>query len=336
MSIRGLARATKETSADCAPASSRQRAMALRGMASAPGERLSLFSSMAARSEESSNKAAAESRPRLPMPRISMVSWLSDTPRQGRVGSRDDLSAKIRAGGATGKNVQHLIGGPQSRHTDTQIIAGKRGGPIGRRSSVCVAEGQHAHAATGLRGAKGGASCFSEGAQFAGTPPDDGGGDFFGEMRGLSARTLGKRKDVKVGERRLFDERKRGAVVGFGFTGEAGDDIGANGGVGEALANQFNARGVVFGAVPAVHRRQDAVRTGLERNVEVVRDAIGGGKQFDQVARNVHRFNRADAQAQERSFIEDSAEEVSESDAGTEVKAIAAQIDAAENDFVHS
>src|SRR6266852_2153858 len=308
--------------------------MALRGMASAPGERLSLFSSMAARSEESSNKATAESRPRLPMPRISMVSWLSDTLRDGRIDTRDDLSAKIRAGGAAGKNVQHLIGGPQPRHTDTQIIAGDRGGPIGRRSSIRVAEGQHAHAATGLGGAKGGASCFSAGAQLAGAPLDDGGGDFFGEMLGLSARTLGKRKDVKVGERRVFDERKRPQVVGFGFTGEAGDDIGANGGVGEALANQFNARGVVCGAVPAVHRRQDAIRTGLERNVEVVRDAIGGGKRLDQVARNVHRFDRTDAQSQERSFVEDSAEEISEFDAGTEIEAIAAQIDAAENDFV--
>src|SRR5947209_16140783 len=196
MSIRGLARATKETSVDGAPASSRQRAMALRGMASAPGERLSLFSSMAARSEESSNKATAESRPRLPIPRISMVSWFSDTLRHGRIDRMDDLSAKIRAGGATGKNVQHLIGGPQSRHTDTQIIAGDRRGPIGRRSSVCVAERQHVHAATGLRGAKGGALRFSEGAQFAGAQLDDGEGDFFGEMRGLSARTLGKRKDV--------------------------------------------------------------------------------------------------------------------------------------------
>src|SRR5437899_2349371 len=119
-----------------------------------------------------------------------------------------------------------------------------------------------------LHPAKGGAACFSEGAQFTGAPLDGGGWDFFGEMLSLSARTLGKRKDVKVGERRLFDERKRGAVVGFGFAREAGDDIGANGGVGEALANQFNARGVVSGAVPTVHRRQDAVRTGLERNVE--------------------------------------------------------------------
>src|SRR5260370_40635004 len=108
--------------------------MALRGMASAPGERLSLLSSMAARSEESSNKATAESRPRLPMPRISMVSWLSNALRHGRIGSRDDLSAKIRAGGPTGKNVQHLIGGPQSRNTDTQKITGKRGGASRKRS----------------------------------------------------------------------------------------------------------------------------------------------------------------------------------------------------------
>ena len=70
-------------------------------------------------------------------------------------------------------------------------------------------------------------------------------------------------------------------MVGFGFAGEAGDDVGADGGVGEAVVDEFDAAGVVFGAIPAVHGGQDAVGGGLEGHVEVVGDAVGAGEEVD-------------------------------------------------------
>jgi hypothetical protein len=56
-----------------------------------------------------------------------------------------------------------------------------------------------------------------------------------------------------------LDERESCSVIGFGFAGEAGDYVGADGGVGEAIVDQVDAAGVVFGAVPAVHRGENPI-----------------------------------------------------------------------------
>ena len=64
---------------------------------------------------------------------------------------------------------------------------------------------------------------------------------------------------MQVGERPLFNEMQRGGVVGFGFAGETGDDVGADGSMRQAFVNELDAAGVVFGAVPAMHGREDAV-----------------------------------------------------------------------------
>jgi len=46
---------------------------------------------------------------------------------------------------------------------------------------------------------------------------------------------------VEIGEGEALDESERGGVIVFGFTGEAGDDVGADGGVREALMDEFDA-----------------------------------------------------------------------------------------------
>jgi len=138
---------------------------------------------------------------------------------------------------------------------------------------------------------------------------------------------------MKVGEREAFDEGECGGVVGFGFAGEAGDDVGTDGGVGEAVVDEFDAASVVFRAIPAVHGGQDAVGAGLQRHVEVLGDTIGGGEEIDQVSRDVKGLDGADAEAFDGGFVEDAAEEVFEFDAGGEAAAVGAEVDAAENDF---
>ena len=116
-------------------------------------------------------------------------------------------------------------------HADFQIIAGEGR----RRAGIGIlggAEREDAEGATELGVAEGGGFFFAEGAEFAGAALDDGTGDFVRKRGGFGGGALGKRKNVEVGEGQAFDEGRGRGVVGFGFAGEAGDDVGANGGVG--------------------------------------------------------------------------------------------------------
>ncbi len=138
---------------------------------------------------------------------------------------------------------------------------------------------------------------------------------------------------MEVGEGVAFDEGEGGGVVGFGFAGEAGDDVGADGGVGEAVVDEVEAAGVVFGAIPAVHGGEDGVGGGLEGHVEVLGDAVGAGEEVDQILGDILGLDGADAEAFDGSFVEDAAEEVEEFGAGREVAAVGAEVDAGEDDF---
>ena len=67
------------------------------------------------------------------------------------------------------------------------------------------------------------------------------------------------REDVEIGEGTIFDETQSGGVIRSGFAGKAGDDIGTNSRVRKAVADEFNAAGIVLGAVPAMHGGEDTV-----------------------------------------------------------------------------
>src|SRR6266851_5748205 len=192
-------------------------------------------------------------------------------------------------------------------HADFQIIAGE-----GRR-----------RAGIGILG----------GAEREDAELDDGTGDFVRKRGGFGGGALGKRKNVEVGEGQAFDEGRGRGVVGFGFAGEAGDYVGADGSVGEAFMDELDAAGVMFGAIPAVHGGENAVGGGLQGHVEVLGDVIGGSEEIDQVSRDVKGLDGADAEAFDGGFVEDAAEEVFEFDAGGEAAAVGAEVDAAENDF---
>src|SRR5260370_15706175 len=102
-------------------------------------------------------------------------------------------------------------------------------------STVARTEGEDAKGAADLGMAEGAGFGFAEGAELAGAAFDGGAGDFVCERGGFGARALGKREDVEIGEGEALDEGKRCGVIIFGFAGEAGDDVGADGGVREAL-----------------------------------------------------------------------------------------------------
>ncbi len=158
-------------------------------------------------------------------------------------------------------------------------------------------ESEDAEGAADLGAAEGGGFSFAEGAEFAGAALDGGGGDLVGGLGGFGAGAGGVGEDVEVGEGVAVDEGQGGGMVGFGFTREAGDDVGADGCVREAVVDQVEAAGVVFGAVPAVHGGEDGVGGGLEGHVEVLGDADGLGEEVDQVLGNVLGLDGADAEA---------------------------------------
>jgi len=123
-------------------------------------------------------------------------------------------------------------------------------------------------------------------------------------------------------------------VIVFGFTGEAGDDVGADGGVRELFADEVDAAGVVFGAIPAMHGAEDFVGGGLQRHVEVLGEARRRCEERDEVAGDVERFDRAEAEALDRSLVKDLAEEIEKIVARREIASPGAEIDAAKDDFL--
>jgi len=138
---------------------------------------------------------------------------------------------------------------------------------------------------------------------------------------------------VKIGEGERFDEGERDGVVVFSFTGETGDDVGADGRVWEAFVDEFDAAGIVLGAIPAVHGGEDAVGGGLQRHMEVLGDAIRSREEIDEILGNVERLDGANAEAFDGGFVKDAAEEVVEFSARRKVAAVGAKVNAAENDF---
>src|SRR5437660_12455497 len=194
-------------------------------------------------------------------------------------------------------------------------------------------KGEDAEGAADLGLTEGGGFGFPKGAEFAGTAFDDGARDFVRKRGGFGTRALRERENVEIGEGEALDEGERGGVIVFGFAGKTGDEVGAEGRVWEAFAHEFDAAGIVLGAIPAVHGGEDAVGGGLQRHMEVLGDATGGSKKVDEVLRDVERLNGADAEALDWCFAEDAPEKLFEFDAGRKIAAVGAEIDTAENDL---
>src|SRR5215469_15038957 len=128
---------------------------------------------------------------------------------------------------------------------------------------------------------------LGEGAKFAGALVNGVRGDLSGEICSFGSGARRKRKNVKVAERESGDEIHRGGMIFTGFTGEADDDIGADGGMWKRFANEFDAASIVRGAIPTMHGAKNAVGAGLQRQMEVWRDARFGGDEIDEVLSDV-------------------------------------------------
>src|SRR5256884_190953 len=113
-------------------------------------------------------------------------------------------------------------------------------------------------------------------------------------------------------ERKRFDESKRRGVILFCLAGEACDCVGADGGMGEVLANEFNTARVVLGTIPAVHGSEDAIRARLQRHVEVLGKPFGRSKELNQVLRDVHGLDGTEAQMLNGRLLQNATKQVSE------------------------
>ena len=70
------------------------------------------------------------------------------------------------------------------------------------------------------------------------------------------------------GEADLLDQRQSGGEIRFALAGEADDEIGGEGEIGPRPAQALDQRQIVRRAMLAVHRRQDAVRARLHRQMQ--------------------------------------------------------------------
>src|SRR6516162_3443110 len=143
----------------------------------------------------------------------------------------------------------------------------------------------------------------------------------------------GIRENMEVREGALFDKAQRGGVVVCGFAGEACDYICADRGVRQALVNQLDTARVVFGAIPTVHRGENAVAGRLQGHVEVRCDASIRREQLDEVLRNIEGLDGAKAQTVDLRFAENAPQKFQKLHTRTEVAAVASKMNAAKNDF---
>src|SRR5258708_14522915 len=109
-------------------------------------------------------------------------------------------------------------------------------------------------------------------------------------------------------------------------------DVGYEGGIGQEITDEFDAAGVMLGAIPAMHGGEHAVRSGLQRHMEMWGDPMVRSEEVDEILGDIERLNRADAQALDRSFIEGTAKQIEEFDLRREVATLGGGVDATEKD----
>src|SRR6266851_9146985 len=99
------------------------------------------------------------------------------------------------------------------------------------------------------------------------------------------------------------------------------------------LADELDAARIVLGTVPAVHGGKNAVGPGLQRHMKMLRNAVCGSEQGDEIPRHIERLDRTDAQALDPGFVQNAAMQTNQVNARGKIAAIGAQIDAAEHNF---
>jgi len=164
---------------------------------------------------------------------------------------------------ACNAHVQKLVGGPLAGHANVEIITRQRASPRAGSVPAATVQREDAHRAAHLRQLKCGLLFFAERAQFARAARDHLFRNLIEQLRRRGSRARRKRKYVQVRKWQALDERERCLMVFLCLARKSSDHISADGRVGEPLARQFCAPRIMLRAIPAMHRRQDAVGAGL-------------------------------------------------------------------------
>ena len=127
----------------------------------------------------------------------------------------------------------------------------------------------------------------------------DGGGQIF-HLGGGGAGAAAVRKGVDARKGGALGERAGGGEVLLRLAGEAGDDVGGDGGAREIRAREGDAGEELLARVVAVHAAQDGVRPALQREVEVGREVAHLLCRFEQPLGDDARLERAEADARGR------------------------------------
>ena len=96
-------------------------------------------------------------------------------------------------------------------------------------------------------------------------------------------------------ELRLLHEIERRGEVLFGLAGKPGDEVSRDTHPGDRLTQSTDSLEVLSGAVPSLHRRQDAVRAGLSGQMHVLTQAREIGQSTHEFVRQVLGVRRHEA-----------------------------------------
>src|SRR5262249_48044257 len=199
-------------------------------------------------------------------------------------------------------HVTPLIRGYAARQANLQIVSGQRLGPV----FSCAIKRQRLHSTACLRSSKSRRFSLRDCSQGAGTLSNRRRCHPRAKTRSSRPGPLRKRKNVQVCERKIFDQFHGCSEILIRLAGESYNNIRTDARMRQLLANQSNPLCVVLGAVPAIHRLQDLVRTGLQRQVKVGRNAVRRSDQVNEILGDVLRLNRAQAQPLETCLTKDS------------------------------
>ena len=121
--------------------------------------------------------------------------------------------------------------------------------------------------------------------------------------RSVFARRVAE--DESIIEADFIDEGSGGGIVLLGFAGESYNDIGSHG-YGGAVATKFvDEDAKFFCSVPTVHRLEDSVRAGLEREVDVLGHLGEASEAIDQILAEADGVGGGEAEPFEAIYLVD-------------------------------
>ena len=139
-------------------------------------------------------------------------------------------------------------------------------------------------------------------------------------------------KDMQSRKSELLDEGDRLLELFVGLPREADDDVGGDGKIGHRTTSVSNQRGELLTSGTSGHAFQGFVATTLQRKVEV-RQQPWVRKDLEEPGVEVPRFERGEPQPLDRGLREGALDEVLQAALVSEIVAVGAEVDAAQNDF---